>query len=204
MNLLVVTLSLLTGLIRGYRIDDLLSYPFRGLPQFFVSLGLQLVLGTSWAERTVWMRAAGPMLNLGSMGLLIWALASNWDLYGARLAACGVLANLAVIFANGGKMPVSLEALRIVGMPATRVAYLVAGLSLTHRPMRPGTALWLLGDLLYLPPQLARSSVFSIGDIILAGGVFLFIQDAMSKSAARRLRRAAPPSEPSEPPPPVE
>lgn len=200
MNLLVVVLSLLIALIRGHLLDDLLSYPFRGLPQFFGSLAIQLALATAWAERAVWVRPAAPLLNLGSMGLLLWALASNWDLWGARLASVGVLANLAVIFANGGKMPVSTEALRIVGMPATRVAYLVAGLSLTHRPMRSTTLLWFLGDLLYMPPPFARSAVFSIGDIILAGGVFLFIQDAMCKSAGLRRRSKAPPDEPAPPP----
>ncbi len=120
------------------------------------------------------------------MGLLVLALILNHELWGVRFAALGVFANVAVIFANGGKMPVSTEALRSVGMPASRVAYLIAGRSLVHRPMRPGTALWFLGDLLYLPPPIVRSAVFSIGDIILAGGVFLLIQDAMSKSAALR------------------
>lgn len=186
MNLLVVTLSLLVGLIKGYRIDDLLSYRFRGLALFFGSLAIQLLLGTARAEATLWVRSAAPLLNLGSMGLLVGALVLNRELWGARFAGLGVLANVAVIFANGGKMPVSTDALRSVGMPASRIAYLIAGRSLTHRPMRPGTILWFLGDLFYLPPPIARSAVFSIGDIILAGGVFLLIQDAMSKSAALR------------------
>ncbi|MDP2872893.1 MAG: DUF5317 domain-containing protein [Bacillota bacterium] len=186
MNLLVVALSLLVGLLRGYRIGDLFSHRFRGMPLFFGSLAIQLILGTARAEATLWIRAAAPLLNLGSMGLLVLALILNHELWGARFAALGVFANVAVIFANGGKMPVSTEALRSVGMPASRVAYLIAGRSLVHRPMRPGTALWFLGDLLYLPPPIVRSAVFSIGDIILAGGVFLLIQDAMSKSAALR------------------
>jgi hypothetical protein len=200
MNLLVVALSVLVGFSKGYRLDDLLSYRFRGMPQFFASLVIQIILGTARAEATHWIRAGAPLLNLTSMGLLIWALSVNSELWGSRLAALGVFANMAVIFANGGRMPVSVEALRYTRMPASRIAYLVADWSLTHRAMRPGMPLWFLGDLLYLPPPVARSPVFSVGDIILAGGLFLLIQDAMSHSAsARRERQGDPADRPGEP-----
>jgi|GEM_PF-287077 len=186
MNLLVVACAVVTGLLRGFALRDLLDYPFRGYAQFYAALILQIMLGTAHAEASSLVRTLAPLLNLGSMGLLLWALYLNRQLIGSRLIVAGVMANLAVIFANGGKMPVSLSALHAVGMPATRVAYLAAGRSLTHRLMETGAPLWRLGDVFYLPRPLPRSPVFSVGDIVLAIGLFVLINEAMGRHARQR------------------
>jgi hypothetical protein len=186
MNLAVVALSVCCGMARGTKLGDLLAYRWAGLGFFATALALQAVLGHSYAESLPVLRQAAPILHLSSMALLLAGLWRNRELWGTRVAAAGVLLNLAVVFANGGKMPVSLTALDAVQMPAARLAYLVAGRSLTHAVMRPGTALGFLADVLYLPPPLRRSPVFSVGDIVLAGGLFLLIQDAMARSARSR------------------
>jgi hypothetical protein len=191
-NALVIAIALVVGRARGGRIRDIIDYPFRGSALFLWSLLLQLALGTAYAETQPWLRPFAPIVNLASMGLLLWAIALNWRLAATRPIALGVSANLLVIFANGGRMPVSPEALRAVGMPASRVAYLAAGRSLTHRMMGEATALSWLGDWLYFPPPVARSPVFSVGDVLLSLGIFLLIHEIMGQGAqARRLAAAA-------------
>jgi hypothetical protein len=91
-------------------------------------------------------------------------------------------------------MPVSPDAAAAVGMPASRIAFLAAGRSLTHRLLRPDTKLWWLGDVVYLPRPIAQSPLFSVGDIILAAGLFLLVQNAMAGGPSRsRVRPGASP-----------
>ena len=189
MSLLVIGAALLVGFLRGHRLADLINYPFRGMGLFAGALAIQLFLGTRYAESLPAVRLAAPLLNLGSMLLLLLAIAANRRLAGARLAGLGVLLNAAVIFANGGKMPVSPHALRTLEVPADRVAHLAAGRFLTHRLMGPEAALAPLADVLYLPPPFVRSSVFSVGDVVLGGGLFLLVVGAMANAAAQRGSR---------------
>lgn len=180
MSLYIILLAVFVGLARGRTLAGLLAYPWQRTGWLYASLGIQLFLGTSYAETLPSLRGPAALLNMGSMAILLWALVPYLELWGGRLAFAGVLMNLAVIFANGGKMPVSPAALAATGMPATRIAFLAAGRSLTHRLMRPGTGLWFLGDVIYMPRPVARSPVFSAGDIALWIGLFLLIQHAMA------------------------
>lgn len=193
MSLYVITLSLLVGLARGLSLRNFVNYRFKALGCFFGALFLQLFLGTSYAENIPIVRLSAALLNLSSMGMLLWALWANAELFGARAAFIGVLLNIAVIFANGGKMPVSPEAAAAVGMPASRVAFLAAGRSLTHRLLRPETKLWWLADVLYIPKPFPQSPLFSVGDVVLAIGLFFLVQNAMATS------HVAPPGESPEP-----
>jgi len=190
MNFWVILASLAAGRLRGFRFGDFLAYQFRGLGWFAAALCVQITIGTSLAERTPWLRAAAPLLFLGSMGMLLAAIWANRGLGGVRLCGLGVVLNLVVIFANGGKMPVSLNALYATGIPSSRIAFLAAGRSLTHRLMRPGTVLPFLGDVLYLPQPFQRSPVFSAGDVVLAIGLFVLVQSAMSNVARKRWKSA--------------
>jgi len=180
MSLYVALLSILVGFVRGLSLRNLVNHHFRALGWFFSALALQLFLGTEYAETLTGVRLIAPLLNLGSMAMLLWALWANGVLAGARVAFVGVMLNLAVIFANGGKMPVSADAAAAVGMPASRIAFLAAGRSLTHRLLRPDTKLAWLGDVLYLPKPVAQSPLFSLGDVVLAVGLFLLVQGAMA------------------------
>jgi hypothetical protein len=186
MSLYVAIVSVLVGLARGRSLRNLLDHRFHALGWFFGALTLQLFLGTEYAETLTGVRMIAPLLNLGSMVILLWALWSNGVLAGARVAFAGVALNLAVIFANGGKMPVSADAATAVGMPASRIAFLAAGRSLTHRLLRPDTKLAWLGDVLYLPKPVVQSPLFSLGDIVLAIGLFLLIQGAMATSQVEK------------------
>jgi hypothetical protein len=182
MNFWVITVSLLVGRLRGFRFGDLFAHRFHGLGWFGAALVVQMLIGTSFAESTPWIRVLAPLLHVGTMIMLLTAILANREIGGALLCGLGVLLNLVAIFANGGKMPVSPEALQAVGMPAARIAFLAAGRSLTHRLVRPSTALRPLGDILYLPAPVQRSPVFSVGDVVLGIGLFVLVQSAMSQT----------------------
>jgi len=90
--------------------------------------------------------------------------------------------NLLVVLANGGFMPVTLEALRRAGL-----VHLALGLEPGSRLVatkdillpRQDTRLWILSDIFVIPPPLPFNTIFSLGDFFLALGAFTFFQCAM-------------------------
>jgi zinc transporter ZupT len=57
-----------------------------------------------------------------------------------------------------------------------RGALIVSGLLLLPSEE---TALWALSDIFIIPPPFPVASAFSLGDILVAGGAFIFLQRAM-------------------------
>lgn len=101
---------------------------------------------------------------VASLWLLLAVAIRNLALPGAWLIASGIGANALVIGLSGGVMPVSTEALAQAGGRAPDVVL--------HRltPTPPP-----LGDVLPIPPF----GVYSVGDVLLAIGVFVLIVRTM-------------------------
>jgi len=94
--------------------------------------------------------------------------------------AAGVALNLLVIVANGGFMPIAPEALVQAGIVESTQSVTLY----SRRPASKGvvlpreeTALWWLSDIIAL--RFPIRNVISIGDILIAVGIFLFIQKTM-------------------------
>ncbi|HEX21032.1 MAG TPA: hypothetical protein ENH19_00075 [Actinobacteria bacterium] len=113
--------------------------------------------------------------------LLLWALAWNWRgpkltgnfiNWGILTALAGVFLNFLVISINGG-MPVSAQAARIAGYRGDFVS-LKRVYDGIHLLMSANSRLIFLADILPQP-----FGVASIGDLLLALGVFIFIQNKM-------------------------
>lgn len=87
----------------------------------------------------------------------------------------GFLLNAIPIFLNGGKMPVDLVAVRNVGI----------NFDITQRGMyniiNDKTVLWFLGDI--IPKKFVTNEVISIGDVIIALALMVFIIKSMKKSS---------------------
>jgi len=180
-----IILSFLVAELRGGRIRNLARADFRRLELVLVAavihVGLQVAGGRGWIASTWWT----GLLNVLGYFLAMFAVASNLALPGMRLVAVGLVLNLAVIAANGGRMPVSAAALRDVGL-GHLVPALARGAVPTHTLMGESTRLAFLGDVFRLPPPYWRPCAFSLGDAVLAVGAFLLIQGLMGAGRARR------------------
>lgn len=136
----------------------------RWLPLFSVALVLRIASVT----------APGDDFQRLSYALSLWALAlvsvANLTLPGARLIAAGIALNSIVVTANGGAMPVASDSVAAAGrnIPLDRL----------HLIADADTPLSWLGDI--FPVSLLRS-VYSIGDVILAGGVVILIFKTMTR-----------------------
>jgi hypothetical protein len=82
---------------------------------------------------------------------------------------------------NGGQMPVSQEALIKAGIPEQINSVIV-----THTLIAKDTVLKFLGDIFILPKPYPRPKVFSIGDVFMDVGVFIYVQEIMLKKSFKR------------------
>ncbi len=171
-----VIVSLIVALLRGGSLLRLGQLHIRHAYLILLGLALQLFifspLGARWDP---WM----GYLYLASLTLLLLAVALNRDLPGIGLLGLGLFLNLLVIAANGGLMPVSVQAAR-----RARLFDMIATLQATGRHrhmvlMDEGTKFWFLGDTIVLGYPLPSAQVFSPGDILVALGAFIFLQWAM-------------------------
>ncbi len=85
-------------------------------------------------------------------------------------------------------MPVSADAMLSAGM-AGNLDIIRAGKFITHTVATGGTKLAFLGDVMYLPKPYPRPKVFSIGDIFLAVGIFIYIQQIMVKRFSKHKHK---------------
>ena len=117
---------------------------------------------------------AGARLLLGfSHLLLVLCVLRNRRLLGFQIIAVGLVLNLLVIYSNGGFMPVEPEAVRSVGL-ADDSTGLVPGERFGAKNVlveRTETRLFFLSD--RIPTKWPRPLLYSLGDVVLAGGLVL-------------------------------
>jgi len=180
--LYAIALGILAGMVRGGSLAALGAVRFAWAPLAVAGLLFQLALFSSPVATRV--GDAGPPLYVGSTLLVLAALLRNVRLPGLALVALGAALNLAAILANGGAMPSSPEAWRILD----GVARVPAGEYTNSVLADAGTRLAFLGDIFVLPRPIPLANVFSIGDVCIALGVVLFLVRAMSgaRTPARR------------------
>lgn len=147
-----------------------------------VSLRLETLLPVGLVIQIV-----GPRLVSGAVpatfawitgsALIVVTAWANRHLLGFRVIAIGVVINAVVILANGG-MPVSVDALRYLGVQDVEGA--VAMASALYGLAGEGTLLPFLGDVLPIPGPAFIRSLVSLGDILLMIGVVVVILEAAS------------------------
>ncbi len=130
------------------------------------------------ADRGGGLLSSRSLLLIFSYGLIFVVIWYNRQLRGVKLVGLGLLLNFLVIVLNGGFMPITPEALVQTGYdvnaPRLETGYLVARSK--NIVMEPGDArLWFLSDIFVLPSSFPIPAAFSLGDILIAAGIFLFL-----------------------------
>lgn len=142
------------------------------------------------AETARGLLSSRSLILIVSHCLLFVVIWQNRELQGVKLIGLGLLLNFAVIMLNGGFMPITPEALIRTGYdsyaPQLETGYRVARTK--NIVMEPGEArLWFLSDILVLPRPFPIPSVVSVGDVVIAAGVFFFLREPMFRKAPVRL-----------------
>ncbi len=174
--------AVVIGLVRGGDLRRLAHVPLRWGGLTLVSFALQIYLiyfPESVSEGLLSPRVGLLLLSYVLLFAVVW---QNRTLPGLGLIALGFTANLAVMVANGGYMPITAEALTQVGharnILAPGAGARVAATKDIVLP-REMTVAWWLSDIFVLPPPFPIPSVFSIGDLLIAVGAFWLIQRSM-------------------------
>ena len=166
--------------------DHLARTSFRYPWLVFIGLALQLAVQT--VAQPLLDAGATLVLLLGSMALVALFLLFNLRLPGTGLAAVGLALNVLVIAANGA-MPVHAPSADEAGVP---ISFAEGGVK--HEVMDGSTRLPWLGDAIPLAPL---RTVLSLGDVLLALGIALFVYRATRGPAGKRSVRAASDSRPA-------
>jgi hypothetical protein len=176
MILLVFALvGLVIALIRGGSIAQLARVHLRLGWLALLAVGLQLLIfsgwwtGSSFADWT-------PILYSVSLFLLVVMVGVNWQIPGMLVIGLGLLCNALAITMNGGRMPASLEALRVAGLQSVVLKAGVLGASTNSVLLGPESRVPWLCDIFALPSWVPLATVFSVGDVLIAiGAVWFFI-----------------------------
>jgi hypothetical protein len=168
MFLETVAFSFAVAWIRGGRLKD--DFGLRYIWLAPVAFMLQVL------NRVVVPTSVQMPVTMISYALLLYFAWVNIRNMGVRLIGVGMLLNVLVIAANGGRMPVQLGTARRLGIDVSGFAN---GILAKHMVLTASSRLPFLGDVIPMPWPIAR--VISLGDIFAVIGAFLIVQVIMGK-----------------------
>lgn len=161
--LLVLVISIIIGALRGGKLRNLTE--IRVNAWWLLPIGFLLLAASSFAPDRYDDLAVGLVLaSYVPLLVFVWL---NRDLSGIWIAGLGILMNFSVILLNGG-MPVLEQAAVLAGETGELV------LDAKHVLLTVETRLPFLADIIPLP-----GAVLSLGDVFLAIGVGVFLEDQM-------------------------
>jgi len=176
--------SLIVALIRKGKLGRLANIPLKRLEliilAFLIQFGLVLLGKKAFSFLLNW----GAYLHILSYLLLLVAMWYNRHIREMKIIGLGILINFIVILANGGEMPVSTHALLKAHLEDF-LHLLSSKTYVIYTILTDNARLKFLADVIPLPPPYPRPRVLSIGDIIMAVGLFLLIQREMVQSKAK-------------------
>jgi hypothetical protein len=172
-----IIIAIVIGFIRGGKLRKLGEIELRGITFFFIGFLLQILPTLLVLKGFHALRAFESWAHILSYFFIFAGIYTDRSLPGIAILGAGSFLNFLVIVANGGKMPVSIDTLQAIGKWED-----IRSLEMGQMPMymacKGDLLSRLLGDVLSVPPFF-RSQIFSIGDILMALGLFIFIQSAM-------------------------
>lgn len=178
---LAVLAGIASALAKGGRLKNLSRLEIRQGWLLLVVLLCRTAVDHGGQWGFTWFSAASPWLMITGYTLLLGISVANRHLPGVKALGLGTALNLVAIASNGGRMPVAETAVQAIG--GERVLQsLASGRDLAHTLMTNETAFPFLADVLYLPPPWPLPEVFSIGDVLIAIGITLFLHHSCCRT----------------------
>ena len=180
MFLSTVLIALIVGALAGGGLPRLADIRLRWTILLGVALLLRLVAGLS---HTTGFARDFPVgwAFIAAYGLIIAWLWGNWRVPGLQIAAVGIGANMAAVLINAGRMPIWSAAYYGAGFTDADIAtdpfhFLLQTDTVAGFVAQGG----LFGDVIPFPIPMIRD-VISIGDVLLALGIFWAIVYSMTR-----------------------
>jgi MFS family permease len=188
MFLSAIVLALIVGALAGGGLPRLAELRLRWFWVLGTALAVRLLVQFTGSANTLPQELTGAGYLSAYLLIFVW-LWANRRVPGLQIAAVGIGANALALVVNGGRMPVWAGAYQAAGFPPGGLEgdpfhYLLVASSAAEF-LRSGG---LLGDVVPLPIPFIRD-VVSLGDLLLALGIFWTIVFAMTRPNAP-LRRS--------------
>lgn len=187
----VIAGALVIAVVIGGDVRRLSQLRVRHLELLIAALAAKVsvaLLGTSHSLTAL--NATRPLNVIGAV-LLLGVAVFNRRIPGAIVFGLGLVSNLAAILWFGGRMPVLLPS-GFEPTPGGALPALREGLDPLHVLLSHPQGLWFLGDVVEIPGIFGRTSLVSLGDLLMAAGIaYLIVR------WSHRPRPAAPIATPS-------
>jgi hypothetical protein len=181
---MILALAVILGLVaslarhRGHAVEQIASIPLRSAWLALLALVLQypLIRTPFGSVQQVGTQQALFLLSHLLLLAFVW---QNRRLAGIQIFGVGVICNFVVILANGGFMPISPETLVSINPGSTVDQWWSGyhyGFSKDIILHREATKLWILSDILVVPPPFPLRVAFSLGDLLVASGIVVLLQ----------------------------
>jgi MFS family permease len=183
MFLSAIVLALIIGALAGGGLPRLADLKLRWLWVLGLALAMRLVAGGA-REAGIADEIPVGLLYIGAyLAIFAW-LWGNWRVPGLQIASVGIAANGLAVIINGGQMPIWSGAYLAAGFTAADIAgdpfhYILSADTVSSFVAAGG----LFGDVIPIPVPYIRD-VVSIGDAILALGIFWAIVYSMTRPEA--------------------
>ncbi len=183
MFLSTILAALIVGALAGGGLPRLADLKLRWTMLLVAALALRLGAGLT---RETGIGADIPVgwAYIAAYGLIFAWLWGNWRVPGLQIASVGIGANMAAVLVNAGQMPIWSAAYYAAGFTDAAIAtdpfhFLLRADTVAAFVARGG----LFGDVIPLPIPVIRD-VISIGDVLLALGIFWAIVYSMTRANA--------------------
>jgi hypothetical protein len=179
--LYVVILSIIVSYLFKGRLKYILKRPMKHIWLAASGLLIQVIIFNElFASR--FNDTTTIILHGISYLLVILFVFINRKIPGIIPIGLGVLLNATVIFLNGGYMPASLASVEKACIGKQFEILKEGATTNNSQIITEDTMLPWLADIFYIPSWIPFSNVFSIGDVFIATGIFLYITRCMRPS----------------------
>ena len=179
----VLVISIIAGLVRGGSILNLKNIRFRG--GYFLLIGLAInllsfiIIKNSNDDLGKFLYGNLSFIQVSTLFLVVVGLLFNYREIGLSIVSAGIILNMIPISLNRGRMPVAEWALKAVNLGDT-LSKIKEGIVIDKILINSNTNFNFLGDI--IPIEYPFPKVVSLGDIVIAMGIFLIIQKYMTLS----------------------
>lgn len=183
MFLSVIALALLVGAFAGGGLPRLAQLHLRWVWLLGIALALRIGAVLGWQNDLLGSLPVGAAFIGGYLLILGW-LSGNWHVPGLQIAAVGIGLNTLAVALNAGQMPIWGAAFAAAGFTPDALAndpfhFLLAASTVADFVGRGG----IFGDVIPIPLPVIRD-VVSVGDALLAVGIFWAIVYSMTRAGA--------------------
>lgn len=177
----IFIISVLIAFFRGGKLNNLTYVRIKGIGfmifgQMIYSISIRYIANTN-NEISRFLFSNFTIIIIISFGLILCGLYKNKNISGIKMSMIGIALNLIPTIANGGRMPVSKNALLKLNM-IDQLKIMQEDIVITHTLITNSTKFKFLSDT--IPVKYFLPKVISIGDIVLSIGIFLMIQKFMT------------------------